>query len=1407
MDRGKATRYSVAGISLLVLASALILASGIGLSTAPSAYAQSNSSSSDGDPSWTVSSEADWWNNSSPAENDVRTTIDNTGNLGLTGENLVGYWSFDNFPSGFGSTDNTVYDLTSYVNDGTAQNGPTIVGGDNAVFDNALDFDETSEQYIDLANVDNNFDTTKGGLAFVAWVNRDELGEWDSFYLLNDVNTMWQLQLTNNDVVRGQVFSSATNDKVYSDTVPSTGTWYFLVFQHNTSDDDLELWVDGQMEAENDQDAPLDNPDHTRHQLAANVGGGNYFDGQIDEPMIFDHYLTEDQIKRLYNRTKPSELVGDNLKSGTWISEVWDCTENTFARTDSTDDWEAGGSENDLLSGDGGTINQPKDEFCAHENTYNKGFLTDDGEGVLYLHDNLGLKEAYLMEDENLSNISYDPRSHGMAWNSDNGTTLNAIVTSGADNVWEYNQSGGKIYNVELADVTIIKDVAYDPDNDWIWATDAADTSIVVAKYSDGSTINQYNAPASNPKGIAYVENSGGDYLWLFCEGSNNIYKYRASDFTEIENFSNPVFGSGTTEGIDVRREGGTDYLYIAGDDDGDPAETGGDKNGWLAKVNASTGNQVGSDIELPGWDAEGTALKPGENIIWYHDEYQPFLYEMVWNETSRGTWISENYEFSGNLENIQVTATKPSGSTLDMEAITSENSKTFTVSDGTDNYDVSDLAETGEIKIKFTLEENSTGASPEVDNFKIYEGRKKQTVDNLEFSASIGTGENVYAKIGSDTDDDGSIENWSNSDSWTLLDGKGGTWDDPDVEDGYAFQVKYKLETDNTENSPSVQDYTLTVSRANLVPNILDISVDNALIDRDQDYSGSGAVTATKVTVRVRDNDNRSDIVPLRFSLRDNNDSTLVDNVEVTENSVVDENTLDFTYTFNPSDTLADDNLGKFDVRSEARDNAGACHVENFLELGHAEFTVSDRVVENITFENDYEHVLKVTADSARVVGPAASTTSSTLTDNNLGDYDMGSDLAVSYETTQDGKVTVKATDENVDGISSSKSYAFPNFHPSIESISVDNALIDRDNDTGVFSSTENTTISVTWSDPDNRTNDLTSEADALLSVRDNTDVAVLSEENIIDSKTSVDENTVKTSYTFNPSDSLDGENMGAFDVKFRGVERYGMENVSDYTELGESLFTVNDLTTSISVPKFPEDGEKITVSGKAKRLSGDISLDNVILVVGDRRIQADFDNDGSWSATYRVTADVGETVEATVHLLDKGSRLDGTESTTYQVQESGQSAPSFNPTEQNLNINLQIGLYQGREPSKGGRIGFQPSSEFKPGDRVTVVAYLSVNGIEISHADITGSWNGSSFPMGDKKGNRFVGTFTIPKGTKPGSYLVSVDASARGLQSTASKTITVRRAKKGINLVKLIKDYWFIIVIIIILLLIVLE
>jgi len=634
-------------------------------------------------------------------------------------------------------------------------------------------------------------------------------------------------------------------------------------------------------------------------------------------------------------------------------------------------------------------------------------------------------------------------------------------------------------------------------------------------------------------------------------------------------------------------------------------------------------------------------------------------------------------------------------------------------------------------------------------------------------------------------------------------------------------------------------------------------------------------------------------------------------------------ENTVEISTTYNPSDSLADSRLGGFDAKTNVVDNAGA-----FDNLENADLiTVDDRTVENIAFENNYEHVLKVTADSARIVG-SASVTSATLTDNNLGDYDMGSDLTVSYKTTQDGEVTVKATDGTIDGISSSKPYTFPNFRPSVESVSVDENLIDRDVDSPGFRAVDNATITYTVSDPDNRTNDLDSGASALLSVRDNCDENQIADDEIISSRTAVDENTVKVSKTYDPSDSLPGENLGLFDTKLDLTDHYGMENVSGFADLGHELFEVGDSTSSIysvseslvdrrddgenfeaidntaivmefssvGVKTKPENvsvsvrdnadtidlssqtvgqyenvdenttrfrvnynpsndlpgdnlgafdlrmdaswsldsenepfagaghgiitvddrrttighspeqmlysGDEVTVSGEASGFYEPVSLDNVVLkdsVDGTFRPSMDAD---SWSVSYTASQGVHE---VTVEVLDEGSRLDGSNTLKFRVG-SGKNQPSFNPTKQNLSIDLRVGLYRGKEPTKGGRIEFQPSSEFRPGDRVTVVAYLTANGVEISHADITGSWNGSSFPLRDKKANRFVGTFTIPKDTKSGSYLVSVDASARGLQSTASKTITVRKAK-GINLVRLAKDYWFVIVIAVILLLIALE
>jgi len=150
-----------------------------------------------------------------------------------------------------------------------------------------------------------------------------------------------------------------------------------------------------------------------------------------------------------------------------------------------------------------------------------------------------------------------------------------------------------------------------------------------------------------------------------------------------------------------------------------------------------------------------------------------------------------------------------------------------------------------------------------------------------------------------------------------------------------------------------------------------------------------------------------------------------------------------------------------------------------------------------------------------------------------------------------------------------------------------------------------------------------------------------------------------------------------------------------------------------------------------------------------------------------------------------------------TYELVRSktGTTIPII-PPEKELNIKIRTGHY------KKGR--FVPTTEFNAGEKVTVVAHLSTDESGVSHGEVNGFWNGNPFAFEDRVGNKFVGTFTIPEGTKPGSYLVSVTASADGHQTKASKSITVGRAG-GLNVARLLGNYWWLIAIIVIILLLI--
>jgi len=208
-----------------------------------------------------------------------------------------------------------------------------------------------------------------------------------------------------------------------------------------------------------------------------------------------------------------------------------------------------------------------------------------------------------------------------------------------------------------------------------------------------------------------------------------------------------------------------------------------------------------------------------------------------------------------------------------------------------------------------------------------------------------------------------------------------------------------------------------------NIAPEIVDVSVDSTLVDRKVDNAFSGADNDVKITIRVRDNDNWGDISEVRLWIRDNQDVVVVDNVLVADNSVVDENTLDLTYWYDPDDAL--DHLGMFDVSALVCDIPGASDNSGWDDY----FVVDD---DNVTAE------LIISGDNLRVVGRVSrlsglpvSLDNAWLVDNVAGtvdatdNYPVADNFEGSYSPGENGQVyAVASTNGALDGVSAALTY-----------------------------------------------------------------------------------------------------------------------------------------------------------------------------------------------------------------------------------------------------------------------------------------------------------------------------------------------------------------------------------------------
>lgn len=206
-----------------------------------------------------------------------------------------------------------------------------------------------------------------------------------------------------------------------------------------------------------------------------------------------------------------------------------------------------------------------------------------------------------------------------------------------------------------------------------------------------------------------------------------------------------------------------------------------------------------------------------------------------------------------------------------------------------------------------------------------------------------------------------------------------------------------------------------------NTPPRVVSISVDSNLMDRDIDYENSGAVENVEITIRVSDNDNRDDISYVGIWIRDNKDTIVVDNAQVAENTSVNENTLDFKYVFNCSDSLLDNNLGAFDVKAQVIDGSGAENTEPFTGYGSELFTVDD-LFPGMSFSDrtpsQYD-ALTVSGTASRLFG-SVSLDGAWIIDEKEGtmiaSY-VSNTYARTYQVTASGLVSVDVTAAVLDG------------------------------------------------------------------------------------------------------------------------------------------------------------------------------------------------------------------------------------------------------------------------------------------------------------------------------------------------------------------------------------------------------
>jgi len=215
---------------------------------------------------------------------------------------LVIYWKMDEVVG------STVIDSVNTANDATAYSQPGSIEGK---LGKALSFNSLKKQYVHKSHAEN-IDFGKGDFTIAFWLRAGAPGHCMS--ILSKAN-----ELGAEDQYKGFVFSNQDlpvenslhfsvnsggtgkkNDKKATAAGVFDNQWHHIVGTKKGTD--IILYVDSQ---EKGRDSGVDQSVSTNEPLLiGSLIGDYFFDGEIDEVIIWNRSISEDEIKTLYNNDK-----------------------------------------------------------------------------------------------------------------------------------------------------------------------------------------------------------------------------------------------------------------------------------------------------------------------------------------------------------------------------------------------------------------------------------------------------------------------------------------------------------------------------------------------------------------------------------------------------------------------------------------------------------------------------------------------------------------------------------------------------------------------------------------------------------------------------------------------------------------------------------------------------------------------------------------------------------------------------------------------------------------------------------------------------------------------------------------------------------------------------------------------